>query len=207
MGYIDIKKENNIILAKNLYRDDFKDNITYVASNEEIKSYTGDSNFFIGAGTLKEPEGIDKVSLDNENGLGKKTCIAIELEIELDGYENKEIVLLLGAESSVLGAKNTSYKYSKINNCLDELASVKRYWYELVTKIQVNTPLESMNIILNGWATYQTITSRLWSRTGYYQSRWSNRLPRSASRYNWIKKYRYKLYEKTNYDSSKQTIY
>ena len=27
-----------------------------------------------------------------------------------------------------------------------------------------------MNLILNGWAVYQTIVSRLWSRTGYYQS-------------------------------------
>ena len=27
-----------------------------------------------------------------------------------------------------------------------------------------------MNIMLNGWAIYQTIVSRLWARTGYYQS-------------------------------------
>ena len=27
-----------------------------------------------------------------------------------------------------------------------------------------------MNIMLNGWAIYQTITSRLWARSGYYQS-------------------------------------
>ena len=37
-------------------------------------------------------------------------------------------------------------------------------------KLQVYTPIESINIILNGWAIYQTISSRLLAKTGYYQS-------------------------------------
>lgn len=37
-------------------------------------------------------------------------------------------------------------------------------------KIQVYTPVESINIILNGWINYQTIQSRLIARSGYYQS-------------------------------------
>ena len=36
--------------------------------------------------------------------------------------------------------------------------------------MQVKTPVESVNIMLNGWAMYQTIVSRLWSKTGFYQS-------------------------------------
>ena len=70
----------------------------------------------------------------------------------------------------MLNAKDMAYKYSKISNAKEELNRVKRYWYELLTRVQVKTPLESMNILLNGWAIYQTIVSRLWARTGYYQS-------------------------------------
>ena len=40
----------------------------------------------------------------------------------------------------------------------------------MLGKLQVYTPLESMNIILNGWDIYQTIQSRLIAKTGYYQS-------------------------------------
>ena len=36
--------------------------------------------------------------------------------------------------------------------------------------LQAYTPLESMNILLNGWTIYQTIESRLLGRSGYYQS-------------------------------------
>ena len=94
----------------------------------------------------------------------------MELEIELDAYENKEIVMFVGEEDNLLNAKDMAYKYSKIVNAKESLNEVKRFWYELLTRIQVKTPIESMNILLNGWAIYQTINSRLWARTGYYQS-------------------------------------
>ena len=70
----------------------------------------------------------------------------------------------------MLTAKDMAYKYSKVTNSKEEFNRVKSFWYELLTRIQVKTPLESMNIMLNGWAIYQTIVSRLWGRTGYYQS-------------------------------------
>lgn len=169
-GYIEINKENNIIIAKNLYKDSFKNDVAFVSTSEPIKSYTASKDFFIGNGNLENPEGLDKVELDNSTGLGQNSCIAIELEIELESYENKEIVLQFGEESTILDVKNTAYKYSKISNCMQELSAVKSFWYDLVNKVQVNTPLESLNLMINGWAKYQTIVSRLWARSGYYQS-------------------------------------
>lgn len=37
-------------------------------------------------------------------------------------------------------------------------------------KIKVKTPVESMNIMLNGWLLYQTLVSRMWGRTSFYQA-------------------------------------
>lgn len=36
--------------------------------------------------------------------------------------------------------------------------------------MQVETPDAAINIIANGWLTYQILSSRLWGRSGYYQS-------------------------------------
>ena len=77
---------------------------------------------------------------------------------------------MLGAEESIIESKNKAYKYSKLQNCKQELEKVKQYWKEILNKVQVYTPIESTNIILNGWAIYQTIASRLLGKTGYYQS-------------------------------------
>ncbi len=142
----------------------------YVSSSDKISSYTGDENFFIGNRDLKNPVALDKVRLDNRNSLGTRSCIAIEVEVELDEYEDRKIVLSLGEEEKIDIAKNMAEKYKNVENAMDELKKTKEYWNNILRKVQVKTPTESTDIMLNGWAMYQTIVSRLFARSGYYQS-------------------------------------
>ena len=171
-GYVnlDFDKNNNIICSKNLYNSDFKDDVIYVSNSEKIKSFTGSKKFFVGDGDLSNPEALKKSGLNNENSLGEENCIAYEIEVELESLEEKEIIFTLGAEESIIDSKNMAYKYNKIQNCNQELDRLKNYWRDKLDKLQVYTPLESFNIILNGWCLYQTIQSRLLGRTGFYQS-------------------------------------
>ena len=80
------------------------------------------------------------------------------------------MTLMLGEEDEKEEIENKAQKYSNIQNTLEELKKEKDYWNNILRKIQVKTPVESMNIMLNGWAMYQTIVCRLYARTGYYQS-------------------------------------
>jgi len=125
---------NNILCAKNLYNEDFTNTRVYLSSSEKIKSYTGDKSFFLGKGGLENPDGIKKVSLNNENSIGKNSCIVYEIEIEIESFSNKEISIILGAEENTIDCKNKAYKYSKISNCKRELENVKNYWKELLRK-------------------------------------------------------------------------
>ena len=171
-GHIDLKYDsnNNIICVQNLYNTEFKDDIIYVSNSEKIRSYTGDKDFFIGNGNIDNPDGVKKERLNNENSFGKKPCIAYEIEVEIESLSEKEIIFTLGAEESIIESKNIAYKYSKPQNCKQELEKIKNYWKELLGRLQVYTPIESINIILNGWDIYQTIESRLLGKTGFYQS-------------------------------------
>ncbi len=171
-GYIDLKfdKNSNLVQAKNLYREEMEKTRIYISSSEKIKSYTGDKNFFLGEGGITNPSALRKVSLNNQNSLGKKACMAYEIEIELESFEEKQISIILGAEEEEMDCKNIAYKYQKIANCKQELNEVKNNWKEFLGKMQVYTPIESTNILLNGWIVYQIINSRLIGKTGYYQS-------------------------------------
>lgn len=171
-GYIhlDFDSNSNLVEARNLYREEMEKTRIYISSSEKIKSYTGDKNFFLGEGGIANPQAFKKVSLNNQDSFGKKPCMAYEIEIELESFENKEISIILGAEEESMDCKNMAYKYQKLANCKQELNAIKSFWKEFLGRLQVYTPLESTNILLNGWVVYQMISSRLVGRTGYYQS-------------------------------------
>lgn len=144
--------------------------ILYVSCSEKIQSYTGSKNSFIGRGSLANPEGINEIELDKSDSIGKEAIIAIEIKIELEALERKDIVFVMGIGESMIECQDKAYQYTNIQQANHEYEKEKRYWADLLGKLQVSTPLESANIMLNGWLIYQTICSRIFARSGYYQS-------------------------------------
>ena len=170
MGNIVLSHEGNSILIKNMYEEEFKKNIAFVSSSEQIKSYTGSKKSFIGENNISNPEGLNKIQLDNENGLGQIACVAVEIELKLDEFESKEIVLMFGESDNSYEMRQYIDKYRDIEEVKKAFQDIKQYWFDKLNVIQVKTPVESINIMLNGWAAYQTISCRLWARSGFYQS-------------------------------------
>lgn len=169
--YSKYDQNNNMIYSKNLYNLELeKENVVYVSNSEKINSYTSNKQFFIGKGTISNPEGLKKTSLNDEANLGYGGIIAYEISVEIECFSEKEVVFIFGSEESLIECKNVAYKYRKIQNCKNELNAVKKYWENLFSNLQIRTPLESINILLNGWIPYQTLQSRLIGRSGYYQS-------------------------------------
>ena len=62
----------------------------------DIDSFTGSKKSFIGKDTIKKPTALFINSLDNSNGLGEESCIAIKVNVELKAYESKDISLIFG---------------------------------------------------------------------------------------------------------------
>ena len=171
-GYIDLKynENTNIITLQNLSKDMKERTVMYITCSERISSYTGNKDFFIGKGTLKRPSGMRKLELDREGSIGKNGIVAIEVKIDLEAFERKDIVITMGADENILKAQDTAYKYQNVNNAINEYENTKKYWKDLLGNIKVETPVESMNILLNGWLLYQTLCSRMFAKSGYYQS-------------------------------------
>ncbi len=170
-GYIEVKfnKNANVLEARNLANSDFKD-IVYISSSEKIQYFTASKKFFVGNGSLANPEALKRVGLNNESSFNTNDVLAIQMEVELEAFESRDISILLGAEKEQINCEDNAYKYCKIGNCINELDSVQNYWKNTVNRVEVKTPMESFNILLNGWLNYQIIASRLWARTGFYQS-------------------------------------
>ncbi len=149
-GSIDLEfdKEKNILFAKNIYGDNLSKNV-YVSSSERITSYTGNDLSFAPNRDLRNPDGVYKVALSNENGLGTISCIAIQMEIDLDEYEDKKICLMLGEEDSKDEIYEKAKKYANVDLAYKELNNTRDYWNGILRKVQVKTKDEKLNFMLN----------------------------------------------------------
>lgn len=76
----------------------------------------------------------------------------------------------MGEEDTEEDIENIANKYKASENSESELRKAREYWNTILRKVQVKTPYEGMDIMLNGWSMYQTIVCRLYARSSYYQS-------------------------------------
>lgn len=121
-------------------------------------------------GSVREPKGIYKSELSMENALGNPSCIVIEIEIELEAYQDKNIVLMLGEDEEEIKIDETVSKFKTPDLAYNELRYTKEYWNNILRKVQVRTGQDDIDYMLNGWAMYQTIVCRMYARSAYYQS-------------------------------------
>ena len=141
----------------------------FVGTNLSINSFTGEKDDFFGEGDILNPDSLYK-NLNNASGFGKQACIGMEILLKLDKLESKEFNIIIGEENNVEKIKEYTNKYENEKNVKEELERCFAKWNDIVNIVKVKTPSDSINVLMNNWLIYQTITSRLFGKTGYYQS-------------------------------------
>jgi cellobiose phosphorylase len=90
--------------------------------------------------------------------------------MDLADGEERELVFRLGAGADSYSALKTAKKFRGSLTAQKTLEKVKEFWSKTLGVLQVNSPDPSINFLCNGWLNYQTLASRLWGRSGFYQS-------------------------------------
>jgi cyclic beta-1,2-glucan synthetase len=167
----EIEPQTLALLARNPWSVDFQLRVAFMDMLGRQQSYTADRAQFIGRlGSLAEPAALLRMEpLGRRVGEGLDPCGALQTEIFLKPGESVELTLLLGEESSTAAAVALVERYRRID--LDAVhKGVTEFWQETLGAVQVLTPDRSMDVLLNGWLLYQTLSSRVWGRTAFYQS-------------------------------------
>lgn len=171
--FIVTQKDRNTgaLLAKNPYNEEFGHYIAFMDVNVPNPTMTGDRTEFIGRnGSIREPLALGRSGLSGHLGAGYDPCGALQVVVEIEPGQDKEIIFTMGQEKDVEEVRNLILKYRDITNVHQALDQVKKYWNEKLGVIQVSTPDMSMNLMLNNWLIYQTLSSRIMARTGFYQA-------------------------------------
>jgi len=163
--------DTNALLARNYYNPDFPERVAFVALSDVFSSYEADRNLFIGRNrSLRNPLAMEKVSLSGKTGAGLDPCAALQLMITLEPGEQREIACLLGEAGSVEEAHRLLEDYRDDLSQEIALKKTKTWWSKRLNALSVTTPDPEINILMNHWLLYQTLSCRIWARSGFYQS-------------------------------------
>jgi cyclic beta-1,2-glucan synthetase len=169
--HTEVDSENGAILAKNPYNTEFGNRVGFFDVNSYKKTFTADRTEFIGRnGTLKNPDAMSRQKLSGRIGLAIDPCAALQVPFELEDGQEIEIIFKLGAGKDQAHANDLIRQFKENYAAQDSLEKAKNFWTNTVNAVQVETPDTAVNILTNGWLTYQIMSSRLWGRSGYYQS-------------------------------------
>lgn len=167
----ELESNTGALMAKNPYNTEFSTRVTFLDVDETRFDFTGDRADFLGRnGTLKNPDAMMRTRLSGKVGACLDPCAAIQVPFELEEAHEHVITFRLGAGRDMRDAIELIKRFQGPQAANAVLDTVKNFWKKALNAIEVETPDQSVNMLVNGWLEYQVLASRLWGRSGFYQS-------------------------------------
>ena len=166
----DYDAQHHAVLAWNPYNTTFSGRVCFAACSERAISATGNRRSFLGRnGSMARPSALGDDSLTGEFGAGMDPCAAMQIRVPLQPGETRKMVFLLGEGLSRSHALSLVAKHNSPDSAAAAIADVREHWDTLLNAVEVHTPDDSLDILMNRWLLYQSLSCRIWSRAGYYQ--------------------------------------
>jgi len=159
------------LFARNAYNSEFASRVAFLDCSEGLRSVSGDRLELIGRnGTAANPACMTRARLSGRVGAGMDPCLAMQVPVDLADGQEREIVFTFGSGRDLGDARSLVHRFRGTGPARVALEGVWSYWNRTLGAVNVQTPDASLNFLANGWLLYQVLSSRMWGRTGFYQS-------------------------------------
>ncbi|HEX2458229.1 MAG TPA: glucoamylase family protein [Vicinamibacterales bacterium] len=166
----EIDETTGAILARNAYNTEFGGRVAFWLASERAQSFTCDRAEFVGRNrTLSRPAGLFRDRLSGRSGAGLDPCGALQLDLRIEPGESRTVTFVLGQGRDRAQAIELATRYSSLAHAEAALDRATRMWEDTTSAVQVRTPDDSFDLIVNRWLLYQTLSCRIWARSGPYQ--------------------------------------
>jgi cyclic beta-1,2-glucan synthetase len=181
---------NAVLMARNAYQENFREATAFLTvypqtevpsesatdSSRSIapsleQSYTADRLEFLGRNsTFENPAAMSRLQLSGTTGPLYDACGAVQTKFVIEPNTEQTVYILLGCENSRESAVKLAQKYRQSDVCETAFENLQKFWDGVLGTVTVSTPCPEMDVMLNNWLLYQTLSCRMWARTAFYQA-------------------------------------
>jgi cyclic beta-1,2-glucan synthetase len=164
-------EETQSMFARNYFDADFAQMVAFASVSERVAYYTADRREFLGRnGTISSPAGLERAGLSGAIGATIDPCCALQVSVNLEPGEQRDIVMLLGAAESEEAVRQIIGRHRTAAAAKNSVYSNTKAWERRLATIRVRTPEPTFDLMVNRWALYQALSCRMWARSALYQS-------------------------------------
>ena len=150
------------IIEYDLFYEEF--GYQYFTSNVTPDGFDCLRDSFLGAyRTEDNPIAVERGTCSGSHELGNNHCGSLQKDLVLAPGEEVRLIFMLGEGSREAG-KKIREKYSDMANVDAAYAQLKDYWENKFAQLQIKTPNEGMNTLINTWNLYQAEVNIMFSR-------------------------------------------
>jgi cyclic beta-1,2-glucan synthetase len=167
----ELDPETRAVFARNTWNAEFASRVAFADLGGRQTSFTGDRLEFLGRNaSLDHPVSQERGGrLHGTTGAGLDPCAALQTAVVLEPGESAQLVCVMGQGDGRAEARALVERYRNAD-CDAILREVRDHWDRVLEAVQVETPDASVNLLLNRWLLYQTLSCRIWARSAFYQS-------------------------------------
>ncbi len=167
----DFDEGSQALLARNPWRPEFGERVAFAAPSRRLHGLTTDRSEFLGRlGSVQRPAALGRIGLRGVVQAGLDPCAALQLHIDLPPGESDEIWFLLGQGGDRADAITLATRYQDAAQVEQAWQAANDFWNDLLGAVVVHTPDPAMDLLLNRWLLYQSLSCRIWGRSAFYQS-------------------------------------
>ena len=145
--------------------------VAFHAASPSPMAHDSDKQRFVGRnGSLKNPAVMVDGKLGNTTGKWHDGIGALKVPVQLAPGASKVVVFTLGVAKTRPEAITLARRYRTPAAVDRAFKKMREHWQTVLDPLEVQTPDPAFNVMTNTWLKYQTLSSRIWGRTGYYEN-------------------------------------